>query len=151
MKALSINQPWAQLIIAGIKPVENRSWPTPVRGEILIHASKKFDSKGFFWLLNNWHKHGLPPAVDDLLRTRDDIGWSRGAVIGTAELTDCVTSHPSPFFGGPFGLHADDRGAVRMPIVQGVFQQGLENIAQTVLVNGNLGQIADREGGPKLL
>lgn len=42
MKVLSVQQPWASLIVAGIKKVENRSWqPKVVPGRILIHASKK--------------------------------------------------------------------------------------------------------------
>ena len=40
MKALSIRQPWAWLIVCGHKPLENRSWPTPYRGPLLIHAAK---------------------------------------------------------------------------------------------------------------
>jgi len=40
MKALSIRQPWASLIVAGIKNVENRSWMTQYRGALLIHAGK---------------------------------------------------------------------------------------------------------------
>ncbi len=40
MKTLSVKQPWASLICAGIKDVENRSWkPAQVPGRILIHAS----------------------------------------------------------------------------------------------------------------
>ena len=40
MKTLSIKQPWASLICAGIKDVENRSWKAAkVPGRILIHAS----------------------------------------------------------------------------------------------------------------
>jgi hypothetical protein len=39
-KALSIHQPWASLIVAGTKRVENRSWWTPHRGPLLIHASR---------------------------------------------------------------------------------------------------------------
>ena len=38
MKALTIQQPWADLIASGIKRVENRSWPTSHRGLIAIHA-----------------------------------------------------------------------------------------------------------------
>ena len=42
MKVLSVQQPWASLIVAGIKKVENRSWqPKELPGRILIHASKK--------------------------------------------------------------------------------------------------------------
>jgi hypothetical protein len=38
-KALSVKQPWAWAICAGIKDVENRTKPTRHRGPVLIHAS----------------------------------------------------------------------------------------------------------------
>lgn len=41
MKALSLLQPWASLVVLGHKKVETRSWNTKYRGELLIHASKK--------------------------------------------------------------------------------------------------------------
>lgn len=40
MKALTICQPYAQLIACGEKLVENRGWPTHYRGPLLIHAGK---------------------------------------------------------------------------------------------------------------
>jgi len=40
MKIISIRQPWAALIVSGIKDVENRTWPTRYRGQLLIHASR---------------------------------------------------------------------------------------------------------------
>ena len=39
MKALSIKEPWASLIAAGVKSIETRSWQTSYRGELAIHAS----------------------------------------------------------------------------------------------------------------
>ena len=49
MKTLSIQQPWASLICAGIKDVENRTWKAAqVPGRILIHASSKKVTKNFF-------------------------------------------------------------------------------------------------------
>jgi len=39
MIAISIKQPWAGLVAAGLKTVENRSWNTIDRGSVLIHAS----------------------------------------------------------------------------------------------------------------
>lgn len=41
MKVLSVWQPWAQLLAAGHKHNETRSWRTNYRGEILIHATQK--------------------------------------------------------------------------------------------------------------
>lgn len=44
MKALSIRQPYAGLIIAGIKNVENRSWNTKFTGLLVICATKSPDA-----------------------------------------------------------------------------------------------------------
>lgn len=43
MKALSIKQPWANMIAAGEKTIETRTWSTDYRGEILIVSSKNPD------------------------------------------------------------------------------------------------------------
>jgi hypothetical protein len=38
-KTLSVKQPYATCICAGVKTVENRTWKTDYRGRLLIHAS----------------------------------------------------------------------------------------------------------------
>ena len=43
MKALSLKQPFAELILQGKKKIELRKWNTKFRGEFLIHASKTVD------------------------------------------------------------------------------------------------------------
>lgn len=43
MKVLSLMQPWATLIALGHKRYETRSWNTPYRGRLAIHASQKVD------------------------------------------------------------------------------------------------------------
>jgi len=43
MKAISVKQPWANMIAAGEKTIESRTWATDYRGEILIVSSKKPD------------------------------------------------------------------------------------------------------------
>lgn len=45
MKALTIKQPWASLIMECGKDVENRSWSTSFRGRVAIHSSKKPDPR----------------------------------------------------------------------------------------------------------
>ncbi|UAY51238.1 ASCH domain-containing protein [Ferruginibacter albus] len=40
MKALSLLQPWASLVMIGVKKIETRSWATDYRGTLLIHASQ---------------------------------------------------------------------------------------------------------------
>ena len=43
MKALSIRQPWTELILAKRKTIEIRSWNTKFRGYFLIHSSKNLE------------------------------------------------------------------------------------------------------------
>ena len=43
MRAITIRQPWAELIVRGDKDVENRSWRTRHRGPLLIHAGARAD------------------------------------------------------------------------------------------------------------
>ncbi len=46
VKALTVRQPWASLIIAGYKDVENRSWTTSYRGRLAVHAGRTLDKEG---------------------------------------------------------------------------------------------------------
>jgi hypothetical protein len=45
IKALTIRQPWAELILRGSKPYELRTWKTKYRGPLVIHASGKIDAE----------------------------------------------------------------------------------------------------------
>jgi len=45
MKALSLKQPFAELVVSGRKKIELRNWNTKLRGEFLIHASKIPDNE----------------------------------------------------------------------------------------------------------
>lgn len=72
MKAISIQQPFASLIAAGLKKYEFRTWPTAYRGEILIHAGKTVNRKA----MKKFEKYGLEYPV--------------GCIIAKAKITDCV-------------------------------------------------------------
>lgn len=41
MRALSVKQPWANLIACGRKTIETRTWATPYRGLLLIVSSRR--------------------------------------------------------------------------------------------------------------
>ena len=41
MRALSVKQPWANLIASGSKTIETRTWATSYRGPLLIVSSKR--------------------------------------------------------------------------------------------------------------
>jgi len=40
VRALSLTRPWSELVVSGLKTIENRSWQTPWRGWMLVHAAK---------------------------------------------------------------------------------------------------------------
>ena len=93
MKAITIKQPWASLIVSGLKDIENRTWKTNFRGRVLIHAGMKAD--------NHWSA-SVPVCdkVDKFLReiSKGGTDWSNyhfGAIIGSVEIVDCVQNHPS--------------------------------------------------------
>ena len=117
---LSIQQPWATCIVAGVKPYENRTWYSTYRGPLLIHAGLR------------WHGPAARPARLRLLRAlrrlwRDipdlDLfeggpSYPTGAIIGIATMTDCLRCQPrpaSPWFSGPCGFKMER--AQRIPAV----------------------------------
>ena len=72
MKAITIKQPFAALIAAGIKEYEFRTWKTNYRGEILIHSGKGVDKKA----MKNFEEYGLE--------------YPAGSIIAKAKLVDCI-------------------------------------------------------------
>lgn len=73
MKALSLRQPWADLVVYGVKDVENRDWSTRHRGLLVIHAARTMDDEAM-------------ARVGHLLTRTPPTG----ALIGTVEVLDCV-------------------------------------------------------------
>lgn len=107
---LSIRQPWAWLICNGWKNVENRNWPTKVRGRVLIHAAKGMDSAE--WEAAYLFVAGFAPGLAASIPRNPE----RGGIVGSAVILDCVTYHPSDWFCGPYGFVLDDQKA--LPFVQ---------------------------------
>lgn len=104
IRALTVKQPWASLIAARIKPVENRTWPIPrtwqQRGQLLIHAGAAFDRMSL-----------LHPEVRSELEAQSWPEWPlpAGMVVAVAGKVDChraaagcCTSHR---YGEPEGWH----------------------------------------------
>lgn len=89
MKALSIWQPWAQLLATGVKHDETRSWGTKYRGPILIHAAKRqMDYTSEFIELHRspFYKYF---KVMGFGTYENILKLPYGAIIGMAELVDC--------------------------------------------------------------
>lgn len=99
MKALSIRQPWAWAILHAGKDIENRDWATKYRGTILIHASAGCTAFDF---ANACHAIG---CIHPLITTPECANAvHRGGIVGMADIVDCVTKSPSPWFFGRYGF-----------------------------------------------
>ncbi len=88
MKALSIKQPWAHLIVHGaggnIKTIETRLWRTDHRGDLLIVSSKRPDA------------HMMAACRLQAYESFSSVSWGCtendmefGKAIGVAHLVDC--------------------------------------------------------------
>lgn len=64
IRALTLHRPWDRLVLFYGKDVENRVWPTTLRGEFLVHAGKTYDAAGSETAAKVLKDHG-PWAVDD--------------------------------------------------------------------------------------
>jgi hypothetical protein len=101
MKALSIRQPWAWLILHAGKDIENRNWQprNPAlrfRGTCLVHAGIALQPIGDE--LRAWVKR---TAGVDLPRS-DEL--PRGGIVGQVDVIDVVRASSSPWFEGQCGL-----------------------------------------------
>lgn len=106
MKAITVRQPWAWLIVNGHKDIENRSWATAHRGPLLIHAGLKVDKEDIAWLRKQAKESGVDlPGV-----------FPTGCIVGAVTLVDCVTEHPSEWFDGPIGWVLIHPGELASPI-----------------------------------
>jgi len=104
LPALSVRQPWASYLVSSLKTIELRSWSTPYRGWLWIHAGKKADLVAMKL---------LDLSVDE---------FSCGGLVGLAKLEECVSldseaqwlrhqgEHLSPgWYSGPcFGWRFSD-------------------------------------------
>jgi hypothetical protein len=100
MKALSIRQPWAWMILHAGKDVEDRTWNTRTRGRVLVHAARGvtlqewWDAWDFAFARCKVPYSKVPPYLD----------VERGGIVGSVEIVDCRTSSRSPWFQGAFGF-----------------------------------------------
>lgn len=90
MKALTLWQPWATLVMLGVKKVETRGWETKHRGLLVIHAA--------LVLPKNWTPFARSPFVEAL---RPVVGLNKygapnldrlplGMILGTVKLVDVM-------------------------------------------------------------
>ena len=102
MITLSIRQPWAWLILHAGKDIENRSWPTKVRGRVLIHAGKGMTEQEYRDACRFMATDSRLAAALKVLPQMSEL--QRGGIVGSVEITRCVADSESPWFVGEFGF-----------------------------------------------
>lgn len=147
MKALSIKQPWAWLIVNGFKDIENRDWATTIRGPVLIHAGKQPDDiatqyvgkgreKEFHPLADPMQKFLAQRGLGDLLHKMYHAHYPEntfefGGIVGIVTIAGCVGRSSSPWFVGEYGFVLKD--ARPLPFVPLRGQLGLFDVPSEIL------------------
>jgi hypothetical protein len=103
--ALSIKQPWATLLLHGLKTIEIRSWPTARRGRLLIHAARVSDSHPGAWAL-------VPGKLSRAARLT-------GGIVGACDLTGCITYRTAQAFAADQERHLNEPDWFRPPVLYG--------------------------------
>jgi activating signal cointegrator 1 len=105
VKAISLLQPWAQLVVLGEKIMETRTWPTNYRGPLAIHASRRSTNvktlagqQPFRSALTSCFKKPSaelapfygPPIWVVGNNVAEPVWLPLGAVVGYVQLVDCI-------------------------------------------------------------
>lgn len=98
MKAISLWEPWATLVVTGEKRIETRGWETSHRGLIAIHAAKRSPTAAMRMALEEPYltalgRHGVHPGH----HRQPELAFALGAIVGTVELVNCVATHSKAF------------------------------------------------------
>ncbi|KAF8821698.1 zinc finger motif, C2HC5-type protein, partial [Cardiosporidium cionae] len=84
---ISIQQPWATLILEGIKRVEGREWPTLHRGRLWIHAAAKpLDELTQFTAESLYHSVAIEQSVD-----LASLTYPVSTLLGSITLETCLS------------------------------------------------------------
>jgi hypothetical protein len=103
--AISLKQPWAALVVHGVKSVEIRRWSTALRGRVLIHAAKVSDPR--------------PQAWAHVPRELAEAALVVGGIVGAADVTGCIAYPSADAFAADRMLHLNDPAWYRPPVMYG--------------------------------
>jgi hypothetical protein len=145
-RALTICEPFAWAVAAGLKPVENRSRPQSYRGRIAIHAGKNGQ-----YMTDDIEEFLIEadPRCRAALETVDLFAF--GYIIGSADLVGCEPfdidrqPQPTPWHFGPHCLRLANPRRYRDPIPA----RGLLNLWR--LPAELIAAVAAAEAGPLLV
>lgn len=98
MKTLTVKQPWASLIVEGIKDIENRTWKCPekyIGQRVLIHAGidQKLDKMPLDGVFSKGQLNKLMERYTEYELCKRSNQF--GSIIGSVEIIGCKINHPS--------------------------------------------------------
>jgi hypothetical protein len=103
--ALSVKQPWAALLVHGLKSIEVRRWPTARRGRVQIHAARIPDPRSEAW-------ERVPPEFRQAAKIV-------GGIVGVGDITHCRTYRTVEAFAADSTLHLNDPAWFQPPVLYG--------------------------------
>ena len=81
----SMHQPWASLLVLGVKIHEGRTWYSQHRGRLWIHAGSKVPSEQEITELENFYRMHL-----DQQELQFPAHYPTSCLLGSVDMTDCM-------------------------------------------------------------
>jgi hypothetical protein len=137
MKVIVVRQPWAWLIVQGHNDIENRTWATRYRGQLLIQASANLPPKRKLEEIRLFARErgvALPQE------------FQTGGIVGIVRLENCVTRSNSRWFEGPVGWVLSN--PKKLPFIPLEGQLGLFDPPRSVLAHLRYWTRSALSGGP---
>ncbi|KAL4323512.1 hypothetical protein GQ457_11G015260 [Hibiscus cannabinus] len=86
---LTMHQPWASLLVYGIKRIEGRSWPAPIRGRLWIHAASKVPDESTIKAMEDFYREIY--AVNGISDIKFPEHYPVSRLLGCVEVVGCLT------------------------------------------------------------
>ncbi|KAH0640423.1 hypothetical protein KY285_037009 [Solanum tuberosum] len=86
---LTMHQPWASLLVYGIKRIEGRSWPAPITGRLWIHAASKIPEPETIKAMEDFYREIY--AVNGITDLKFPEHYPVSRLLGCVEVVGCVT------------------------------------------------------------
>ncbi|KAJ6883849.1 activating signal cointegrator 1-like [Populus alba x Populus x berolinensis] len=85
---LTMHQPWASLLVYGIKRIEGRSWTAPIRGCLWIHAASKVPEEDTIKAMEDFYREIY--AVNGITDIKFPEHYPVSRLLGCVDVVGCV-------------------------------------------------------------
>lgn len=138
MKTITDKQPWASLIVDGVKDIENRTWKTNFRGRILVHASLD----NIFKRVDSFRDILSAEQISDIVKKGKEVDifgshLPTRSIIGSVEIVDCVVNHSSVWAEETF-IPIEGEGYPQKPTYNWVLANPIK-FPEPIPIKGRLG------------